>query len=174
MYTDSAHTTQIVGVEGTFYRSLDTGVYYKYISSAYSPVYLDYLVGIDHQVGAYCRIIEMIKEQNPNIILFLANYQDWAGPKKAAIKVYNIREIYNLPLIDELDHTFINLASPEFHTTGDVVHSNIFGYYAIALFYYREIGRYLRNNITKSAKSVSRGNFTETLCIDLYQSLPGS
>lgn len=169
MYSDSGHTTPIVGVEGSYYRSLDTGIYYKYFGGTYSPVYLDYIVGsTDHEIGAYCRIVEMIKEQNPNILLFLANYQDWAGPSIAAQKVSQISEIYHLPLIDELDHTFINLANSEFHTATDVVHSNIFGYYAIALFYYREIGRYLRNNISKSANSVSRDNFTENLCTDLH------
>lgn len=106
----------------------------------------DYQYYSDTNTGSYCKIIEGIRTQNPeikivlNISSMMKEDESVNGVSRKVIK--QIAEKYNLPIIDLNDKTFIDLNSEIYHGFTDssnslnLVHFNKTGYCAKASFIY--------------------------------------
>lgn len=105
----------------------------------------DYTKYADTNTGGYCKIIEGIKAQNENVFIVLLISSNIGATTKDVIN--KIGKKYSLPVIDLTDRTYINLASSQYHTSGDYTHFNIMGYLAKAKLIQLGLGEAINNNI---------------------------
>lgn len=101
--------------------------------------------------GCYCKIIEAIKEANPNILLVLVISSNFSATNEAVVR--KIADRYGLPLIDLKDKTYINLSDTKYHgynsgesTSKDYVHFNFVGYLAKAKFIFNALNYIIDDN----------------------------
>lgn len=97
--------------------------------------------------GAYCKIIEYIKEQNPHIIIFVVSVRAYRDSITNDV-LQQIANKYDLPFIDLNDSRF-NLEATDIHTIGgvyDAVHFNTLGYSQLATSIYDLIVSHLADN----------------------------
>lgn len=101
----------------------------------------------DTQTGWYCRIIEFIKSQNANCMVFLCKGQK--DPTTNSV-ITKIGEKYNYPVIDyiSIDN---NLSLPNRHTSNDgtdyTCHFNTLGYFELATAINKGMNDYIKDNI---------------------------
>ena len=97
--------------------------------------------------GAYCKIIEYIKEQNPHIVIFIVSVRAYRDSVTNDV-LRQIADKYNLPFIDLNDARF-DLEATDIHTISDVydaVHFNTLGYTQLATSIYELIVLHLADN----------------------------
>lgn len=97
--------------------------------------------------GAYCKIIEYIKEQNPHIVIFIVSVRAYRDSVTNDV-LQQIADKYNLPFIDLNDARF-NLEATDIHTISgvyDAVHFNTLGYAQLATSIYELIVLHLADN----------------------------
>lgn len=97
--------------------------------------------------GAYCKIIEYIKEQNPHIVIFVVSVRAYRDSVTNDV-LQQIADKYNLPFIDLNDARF-NLEATDIHTISgvyDAVHFNTLGYSQLATSIYDLIVLHLADN----------------------------
>ena len=83
----------------------------------------------DTNTGSYCKIIEKIKEQNPNMFIFLTNVTSTSGDLEITNNVIKqIANKYNLPVIDLMSFK----GDPVIHPFGNNVHYGKVGNIALA------------------------------------------
>ena len=122
------------GQYNTFHDTYDTDV---------AP-YSDYNDYADTNMGIYCKMIEEIKEKNPNIIICLVCSQGWgANNANRTAAVHRIATEYNLPIIDFNDE---NLYPVNYSQNSDKVHSTIWGYALKAEYFIKGLGIALRDH----------------------------
>lgn len=101
----------------------------------------------DTNTGAYCKIIEYIKEQNPHIVIFVVSIRAYRDSVTNDV-LQQIADKYSLPFIDLNDSRF-NLEANDIHTIGgvyDAVHFNTLGYSQLAASVYELIVSALAND----------------------------
>ena len=81
--------------------------------------YASYSQYADTNTGSYCKIIEKIKEENPNMFIFLTNVTSTSGDLEITNNVIKqIANKYNLPVIDLMHFK----GDPVIHPFGNNVH----------------------------------------------------
>lgn len=110
----------------------------------------DYTTYADTNTGGYCKIIEGIRAENPNIYIALIISPGFGD--SVANVVIKIAEKYGLPLIDLRDTTYIKLQDKKYHTktdgtVSDYTHLNAMGYLAKAKLVHLYLGEIINNNI---------------------------
>lgn len=100
--------------------------------------------------GDYCKIIEYIKEKNPNIKIFLVPIQDTTDTVTNGV-IQQIATKYNLPYLDISNNGIFTLTdSNKYHTYGATsygVHFNTVGYLTLAKVIYMMMMENINNNI---------------------------
>lgn len=107
----------------------------------------DYTAYADTNTGAYCKIIEGIKANNPNmlIVLIISSAMNVDGDTYKVIG--KIGEKYSLPVINLTNPSYIDLNVPEYHDTPtDYIHFNALGYLAKAKYIHTKLADYFINN----------------------------
>ena len=94
--------------------------------------------------GRYGMIIEGIKEQNPNIKIFLVKGQKDITTNSV---IEQFAQYYNFPLLNVDDTTYYDLSSRMYHPSGYTVHYSTVGYLTLAKQMLWQINNYLFNNI---------------------------
>lgn len=105
--------------------------------------YADYA---DTATGNYCRMIEMIRAQNPNILLVMVHSPNLINAQNV---IYDIAAKYNLPLIDLLASRYAIVHTGIF--TSDKVHLTANGYYIKALAIFKGVCSAIAANQDKVA-----------------------
>ena len=122
--------------------------------------YSDYNDYSDTETGNYCRIIQGIKNQNPNIIIILSissqmkenSGEAWSQCRTA---IFNIAKKYSLPVIDLADSSYIDLNDAMYHgkTNAEsglnMIHFNVSGYNAKAEFIRHALETILKDAVDK-------------------------
>lgn len=109
----------------------------------------DYTAYADTDTGGYCKIIEGIKAENPNIYVVLIISPGFGD--SVANVVIKIAEKYGLPVIDLRDITYIKLQDKKYHTKADgtatdYTHLNAMGYLAKAKLVHLYLGEIIKQN----------------------------
>ena len=138
IYTDYQIALMELGYNGGLADTLDTDV---------NP-YDNYENYAETNTGCYCKIIEAIKQANPNLYLILLIPSLWTPTTTGAITIRKIAEKYNLPIIDLSNSTYMNLSDLKYHglTNSDpnsinMVHFNAIGHCAKAKFIYDALNK---------------------------------
>ena len=110
----------------------------------------DYTTYADTNTGGYCKIIEGVKAENPNIYVILIISPGFSN--SVANVVVKIAEKYGLPVIDLRDITYIKLQDKKYHTkadgtASDYTHLNAMGYLAKAKLVQLYLGEIFNQNI---------------------------
>ena len=88
----------------------------------------------DTETGHYCRIIQAIRIQNPNIFFVLMISSAISGTSPTVINKIGVK--YNIPVIDLRANSIVNLSSTDYHGLYggviDLAHFNAIGYAAKA------------------------------------------
>ena len=141
-YTNYQIAIMELGYNGGLTDTLDTDV----------EPYDNYEDYAETNTGCYCKIIEAIKESNPNIYFILLIPSLWTTDTTGSVVIRKIAEKYGLPYIDLSDKTYMNLSDEKYHglTSEDsglnMVHFNAMGYLAKAQFIFLELNRLMEDN----------------------------
>ena len=101
----------------------------------------------DTNTGVYCKIIEAIKAQNPEIkIMLLSRLQD--GKATTWNVVYDIAEKYSIPIINFIKNGIDDLTNVIYHPHSDTVHFGTIGNLAIANVVFKSLLNYVYANQT--------------------------
>lgn len=105
--------------------------------------YASYLDFADTETGHYCRVIQAIKTQNPNIFFVLMISSAISGTTPDVIIKIGLK--YNIPVIDLRDNSIVNLSSTDYHGLYgggiDSAHFNAIGYAAKAQYIKYELNK---------------------------------
>lgn len=95
----------------------------------------DYTQYADTNTGGYCKIIEGIKQANPDIIIVLIISSAMIKTNDTYKTIKSIAQKYSLPVVDLTESSYIDLNVPEYHDkANDYIHFNALGYLAKAKF----------------------------------------
>ena len=141
-YTDYEIAIIELGYNGGLTDTLDVDV----------EPYETYAEYAETNTGCYCKIIESIKERNPNmfIVLNISSLMKEGSVNSTVIK--KIAERYSLPYIDLSVNSHIDLDDTRYHgytnesMSLNLVHFNALGYCAKAGFIYNELASILIDN----------------------------
>ncbi|WP_409295920.1 SGNH/GDSL hydrolase family protein [Peribacillus sp. SCS-26] len=102
--------------------------------------------------GAYCKIIEGMLAQNPNLKIFLVSIQNASDTVTNGV-IQQIAPKYNLPYLDISNNGIYTLTDSNYHTvlngTSYGVHFNTIGYLTLAKVIYMMMMDWIENNWTK-------------------------
>ncbi|WP_409297763.1 SGNH/GDSL hydrolase family protein [Peribacillus sp. SCS-26] len=103
----------------------------------------------DTNTGAYCKIIEGMKAQNPKIKIFLCSIENVNDAISNGV-IQQIAAKYNLPYLDLANNGLFNIMSNEYHLNGanqtHGVHYNTIGYVTLAKVIYMSIMKWINSN----------------------------
>ena len=136
-YTDYQICLIEFGLNGGFTDTLDADV------NAHES-YQDYA---NTNTGNYCKLIEMIKAANPNILIAMIHSPNIIQAQNV---LYDIAAKYNIPMIDLIAGAD-RIAQTAIFKVNDGVHLTAAGYYLKAVSIYNALCRIISNNIDKLA-----------------------
>ena len=101
--------------------------------------------------GGYCKIIEGMREQNPNIKIFIVKGQKDTITNRVIEKINEKYEFTTMLNVD--DTTYFDLSKTMYHPSGYTVHYSTVGYLTLAKLLLLQINNYLSNNLENIYKN---------------------